>query len=156
MAPTVRSCAGRGYFYVPSCERSIAGSKGEGMKSALIVFAGSGIGGVIRHLFNGWVTALAGFGFPYGILFINVIGSTLMGAVAGWFAFHGEAPQDVRLFLMTGILGGYTTFSAFSLDAALLIERGQPTLAAVYVAVSVLVSICGLFLGMWAMRSVFA
>ena len=65
-----------------------------------------------------------------GILAINVIGSCAMGLVAGWFALRGQAPQELRLFLTTGILGGFTTFSAFSLDGALLYDRGQPWLAA--------------------------
>jgi CrcB protein len=90
------------------------------MISSFVVFIGSGIGGVTRHLFNGWIVRAVGTGFPLGILLINVLGSSAMGLVAGWFAFRGHASQDVRLFLTTGILGGFTTFSAFSLDAALL------------------------------------
>jgi fluoride exporter len=124
------------------------------MRSSLIIFLGAGFGGVLRHLFNAWVMRLVGLEFPIGILAINVIGSTAMGLLAGWFAFKGHAGQDVRLFLTTGILGGFTTFSAFSLDAALLYERGQPGLAAVYVIASVALSIAGLFAGMWTMRSI--
>jgi CrcB protein len=122
------------------------------MKTSFLVFVGSGIGGVVRHLFNGWITVVVGGGFPIGILLINIIGSTLMGVVAGWFAFKGSAPLDVRIFLTTGILGGFTTFSAFSLDAALLYERGKPAHAAIYIVASVMLSIAGLFLGMWSMR----
>ncbi len=91
--------------------------------------------------------------FPLGILLVNVIGSSAMGLVAGWFAFKGHASQEARLFLSTGILGGFTTFSAFSLDVALLYERGQPWLAVTYVLASVILSIAGLFLGMWTMRT---
>jgi fluoride exporter len=90
--------------------------------------------------------------FPLGILAINVIGSCAMGLVAGWFAYRGQAPQELRLVLTTGILGGFTTFSAFSFDAALLNERGQPWLAAAYVAASVVLSIGGLFAALWGMR----
>jgi fluoride ion exporter CrcB/FEX len=79
------------------------------MKHSLIVFLGSGLGGVARHLLNHFMTALTGSGFPWGILTINVTGSTAIGLVAGWFAFRGNAPGDVRLFLTAGILGGYTT-----------------------------------------------
>jgi CrcB protein len=122
------------------------------MKHSLIVFLGSGLGGVARHLLNSFLIGVAGSGFPWGILTINITGSTALGLVAGWFAFRGEAPADLRLFLTTGILGGYTTFSAFSLDSALLYERGQPGMAATYVAASVLLSILGLFAGLWAMR----
>jgi fluoride exporter len=124
------------------------------MRSSLIIFLGAGFGGVLRHLFNAWVMRLVGLEFPIGILAINVIGSTAMGLLAGWFAFKGHAGQDVRLFLTTGILGGFTTFSAFSLDAAILYERGQPGLAAVYVIASVALSIGGLFAGIWTMRSI--
>ena len=63
-------------------------------------------------------------GFPYATFFINVSGSFVMGLIAAWFAFKGDASQHWRLFLTTGVLGGYTTFSTFSLDAALLYERG--------------------------------
>jgi CrcB protein len=82
-----------------------------------------------------------------------VSGSFVMGLVAGYFAFRGDASQHWRLFLTTGILGGYTTFSAFSLDAALLYERGEAGLAAVYVLASVVVSITGLFAGLALVRS---
>ena len=122
------------------------------MKHSLIVFLRSGLGGVARHLLNNFVTGFAGSGFPWGILAINVIGSTAIGVVAGWFAFYSEAPADLRLFLTTGILGGFTTFSAFSLDTALLYEGGQAGLATVYVAASVLLSILGLFAGLWTLR----
>lgn len=126
------------------------------MQAAIIVFIGAGIGGMLRHVMNGWVTALAGTTFPWGILSINIVGSTAMGLVAGWFAFRGGGASagDLRLFLATGILGGFTTFSAFSLDTALLIERGETALAAGYVAASVGFSILGLFLGLWLMRAV--
>jgi CrcB protein len=124
----------------------------ENAMNSLIVFLGSGLGGVARHLLNGFVIALAGGGFPWGILAINVTGSMAIGVVAAWFAYYDGASTDVRLFLTTGILGGYTTFSAFSLDTALLYERGQPRLAATYVAASVVLSILGLFAGLWTMR----
>lgn len=126
------------------------------MRASIIVFIGAGIGGLMRHFMNIWITALASSGFPYGILTINVIGSTAMGLAAGWFASRGEILPDLRLFLATGILGGFTTFSAFSLDTALLMERGELLLAAVYVAGSVALSLLGLFLGLWMMRAVLA
>lgn len=123
------------------------------MNASIVVFIGAGIGGLARHFLNAWVTALMGTGFPYGILAINVIGSTAMGLVAGWFAFRGADVPEMRLFLATGILGGFTTFSAFSLDTALLIERGEPLAAAGYVVGSVALSVLGLFIGLWAMRA---
>ena len=122
------------------------------MNASLIVFLGGGLGGVLRHLINTWISRMMGPEFPAGILAINVVGSSAMGLLVGWFAFQGQAPQELRLFLTTGILGGFTTFSAFSLDAALLYERGQPWLAAAYVAASVLLSIGGLFAALWGMR----
>ena len=82
----------------------------------------------------------------------NVTGSLVMGLLAAYFAFKGDASQHWRLFLTTGVLGGYTTFSAFSLDAALLYERGEIGLAALYVLGSVVLSIGGLFAGLALMR----
>ena len=93
-----------------------------------------------------------GTAFPYGTFIINITGSTVMGLIAGYFAFRGDASQPWRLFLMTGIHGGYTTFSAYSLDAALLYERGQLGLAAFYVIGSVVFSIAGLFAGLALIR----
>ena len=84
---------------------------------------------------------------------INITGSLVMGLIAGWFALTAGASQDWRLFLTTGILGGYTTFSAFSLDAALLYERGELGQAAFYVVGSVVLSIAGLFAGLWLVRA---
>ena len=83
---------------------------------------------------------------------VNITGSTVMGLIAGYLAFKGEASQPWRVFLMTGILGGYTTFSAFSLDAALLYERGELGLALAYVLGSVVLSIAGLFAGLALVR----
>ena len=91
---------------------------------------------------------LFGFGFPVGTLIVNVVGSLAMGLLAGYFAYRTVVPQHLRLFLTTGILGGFTTFSAFSLDAALLVERHAYGLAAGYVAVSVAVSLAALFAGL--------
>lgn len=124
------------------------------MRSAIAVFVGAGLGGVARHYFNALAVGLFGTAFPWGIFAINVIGSVAMGVIVEWLALRGSAPQDLRLFLTTGILGGFTTFSTFSLDAAVLYERGQLGLAAVYVGTSVVVAIGGLFLGMYAVRLV--
>ena len=114
----------------------------------LIVFLGAGIGGALRHGVNLGALRLFGFGFPFGTLIVNVVGSLLMGLFAGYFAYRTGVPQHFRLFLTTGILGGFTTFSAFSLDAALLMERHAYGLAAAYVAVSVAVSLAALFAGL--------
>jgi CrcB protein len=111
----------------------------------LIVFLGGGLGAALRHGVNILSVRLLGTAFPYGTLFINVGGSLVMGLIAGYFAFRGGISQHWTLFLTTGVLGGYTTFSAFSLDVALLYERGEPWLALTYVLLSVVVSIGALF-----------
>ena len=119
----------------------------------LIVFIGAGIGGALRHGVNVGAARLFGYGFPFGTLIVNVAGSFLIGLLAGYFAFRPGLPQDVRLFLTTGILGGFTTFSAFSLDGALLIERHAYALAAVYMIGSVVAGLVALFLGLALFRS---
>lgn len=119
----------------------------------LIVFLGAGIGGALRHGVNLAAARLFGFGFPFGTMIVNVVGSLAMGLLAGYFAYRTGLPQHYRLFLTTGILGGFTTFSAFSLDAALLVERHAYGLAAAYVAVSVAVSLAALFAGLAVFQS---
>jgi CrcB protein len=118
----------------------------------VLVFIGGGLGSTLRHTINIVCARALGTAFPYHTFIINITGSIVMGLIAGYLAFKGEASQPWRLFLMTGILGGYTTFSAFSLDAALLYERGAIGLAALYVVGSVVLSIAGLFAGLALMR----
>src|ERR1700712_2866981 len=103
----------------------------------LLVFAGGGLGSTLRHIISVVSARTLGTAFPYHTFIINITGSLVMGLIPGDLAFKGEAAQPWRLFLMTGILGGYTTFSAFSLDAALLYERGEIWLALFYVVGSV-------------------
>jgi CrcB protein len=118
----------------------------------LLVFLGGGLGSTLRHIVNLASARALGTAFPYHTFIINITGSIVMGLIAGYLAFKGEASQPWRLFLMTGILGGYTTFSAFSLDAALLYERGETGLALFYVLGSVVFSIAGLFAGLALVR----
>jgi len=118
----------------------------------LIVFIGAGIGGALRHGVNVGATRLFGFGFPYGTFIVNVVGSFLMGLFAGYFAFRPGIGQHVRLFLTTGMLGGFTTFSSFSLDAALLIERHAWGMALGYAVGSVAAGLSALFLGLALFR----
>jgi fluoride exporter len=118
----------------------------------LLVFIGGGLGSTLRHVVNIVCQRLLGTNFPYHTFIINITGSTIMGLIAGYLAFKGDAAQSWRLFLMTGVLGGYTTFSAYSLDAALLYERGELALAASYVIGSVVLSIAGLFAGLALVR----
>ena len=124
------------------------------MQSVLIVFAGGGLGAVARHLINLSVSRVIGSDFPWGVMLINISGSVIMGMAAAYFAFKADATwsQPLRLFMTTGILGGYTTFSAFSLDVALLWERGEPLHALVYVLGSVILSVLGLFAGLAVIR----
>lgn len=125
------------------------------MSAWLLVFAGGGLGAVARHGVNLAAVRGLGIGFPWGTLIVNVVGSVAMGLIAGWLAFRTEAgwSQHTRLLLTTGFLGGFTTFSAFSLDVALLWERGAMTQAGAYVLASVLLSVGGLFAGLWLVRS---
>ncbi|WP_091842301.1 fluoride efflux transporter CrcB [Bosea lupini] len=124
------------------------------MLSTALVFLGAGIGGVLRHGVNIVSLKWLGMSFPYGTMAINIIGSGVMGLVAGFLAFKaGEGwTQNARLFLATGILGGFTTFSAFSLDAVLLWERGEMMLAAFYVLCSVVLSLMALVAGLALVR----
>ena len=120
-----------------------------------LVALGGGIGAGCRHLVNLGALRLFGPGFPAGTLIVNVVGGLLMGLMAGYFAFRYEGGgQELRLFLTTGVLGGFTTFSAFSLDVALLVERHSYALAAGYVLGSVGLALAGLFLGLAAFRHV--
>lgn len=108
---------------------------------------------MLRHGVNVAALRMLGFGFPFGTLFINVCGSLLMGILVEYYARRSGLSQPLRLFLATGVLGGFTTFSAFSLEAAQLWERGQPLMAAVYVAASVLLLVGALFCGLWLVRT---
>jgi fluoride exporter len=118
----------------------------------LLVFVGGGLGASLRYTVNVACARCMGTAFPWGTFVINISGSIVMGLISGYLAFKGEASQPWRLFLMTGVLGGYTTFSAFSLDTALLYERGELGLALAYVLGSVVLSIAGLFAGLAVVR----
>lgn len=122
---------------------------------AFVVFVGAGLGGVLRHLINISVPRLLGTGFPFATFLINISGSFVMGLMIGYLAFKdGEFwNQTMRLFLTTGILGGYTTFSTFSLDFLLLMERGTYGLAFAYMAGSIVLAFAGVFAGIMLMRT---
>ena len=122
------------------------------MRAYVLVFVGGGMGAALRHGINVAFGRWFGTSFPFHTLFENVSGSIVMGLLVSYFIMTGGSSQSLRLFLTTGILGGYTTFSAFSLDTVLLIERHQYGLASIYVAASVLVSIAGLALGAGLLR----
>ena len=118
------------------------------MIAYLIVALGSGIGGGLRHAVNVAAARVVGTSWPYGTFAVNVVGSFAMGLIAGYFALKATASQRWLLFLTTGILGGFTTFSAFSLDVALLFNRGRLGATASYILGSVGLSIAALFLGL--------
>ena len=118
------------------------------MSQLLIVAAGGAVGATLRHLSGMAAMRLFGAGFPWGTVFVNVFGSFLMGLFIELAARRFGASQEVRLFVATGCLGGFTTFSTFSLDAMALAGRGSHTLAAIYVIGSVVVGIAALFAGL--------
>ena len=103
----------------------------------LVVFIGGGLGAALRHGVNRASLAYFGPAFPYGTLFVNIVGGLLMGVLAELFMVRGGGSQEFRLFLTTGLLGGFTTFSAFSLDAALMWQRSDYAALGTYVAVCV-------------------
>lgn len=118
----------------------------------LLVFIGSGMGGMMRHGVGLLSLRLLGPSFPYGTLGINILGSGLMGLVVALFAAFNLGNQDARLFLTTGIIGGFTTFSTFSLDAVALWQRGERFAAVGYVVASVGLSIMTLVFTMHLAR----
>jgi len=120
--------------------------------SYLLVFLGAGIGGALRHAVNVLAARTVGIEFPVGTFAINVVGSFAMGVLMGVLAARAGGQDGLRLFLGTGVLGGFTTFSAFSLEAVTLAERGRPGLAIAYVAGSVALAILGLVLGLMLAR----
>jgi CrcB protein len=126
------------------------------MSSILLVFLGAGVGGVARFGVNVAGSRLIGASMPFATLGVNVLGSLLMGLLGGWLASRaGDAwTHPAKLFLLTGVLGGFTTFSAFSLDAVTLWERGEPFHAVAYVGLSVFMSIAALALGLWFARTI--
>ncbi|MCZ7852928.1 fluoride efflux transporter CrcB [Agrobacterium salinitolerans] len=125
------------------------------MINIALVAAGGAIGSVFRYLVGVWSVRLAGANFPWGTLAVNVAGSFMIGFLVELVARRLNASMEMRLFLVTGVLGGFTTFSSFSLDAVSLFERGTLGLSAVYVLASLVVSIAAVFAGLALGRSLF-
>lgn len=126
------------------------------LHSSLLVALGGAAGAWLRYLTGiAWTAAIGpvrASAFPWATLTVNVAGSFAMGLLAGWLARHGSHGEGSRLLLGVGLLGGFTTFSAFSLEFALLVERGTLGLAAGYVALSLAAGFAGMFLGLIVVR----
>lgn len=127
------------------------------MLNLLFVALGGAVGSVSRYLLNDRVRAVLGTGWPSGIFTINVLGGFLMGCLVGVLAHRGGADQERwRVLVGVGVLGGFTTFSAFSLDVALMVERREWAAAMLYSVASVVVSVVALFAGLMLMRKLLA
>ncbi|MCX7285975.1 MAG: fluoride efflux transporter CrcB [Novosphingobium sp.] len=123
------------------------------LTATAIVALGGGIGAMLRYHAGRAVSTVAGpnMVFPWGTFLVNVAGSMLMGILAGWLAREGGG-ESLRLMLGVGVLGGFTTFSAFSLETAMLMERGLYGMAGLYAFGSIVAGVAGLFLGLSLMR----
>jgi CrcB protein len=121
------------------------------MMSFFLVAAGGALGACARY---GVGVLVGGGAWPSGTFFVNILGGFLMGVLAGWLAARGGM-EGVRLFLGVGVLGGFTTFSAFSLEVALMLEQGALNMAFAYALLSVMLSVAALFAGLWVVRMVF-
>jgi len=125
------------------------------MTNLLLIALGGAIGASLRHLSGTVILRLAGPAFPYGTLFVNVAGSLVMGFFIAWLVKRtGGSSNEMRLFFATGVLGGFTTFSAFSLDVANLIEGGNMSSALIYVLASVGFCVLAVFIGLWIGRAI--
>ena len=128
------------------------------MKVALAIALGGALGSVGRYYVMGaaerWLASLIGAGFPYGTLTVNVAGSFILGALVQGLAASFDAGAVVQRFLFVGLLGGFTTFSAFSADSIALLERGEAGRAMLYIALSVVLSVGGFYLGLRLVRGV--
>ncbi|HEX7853936.1 MAG TPA: fluoride efflux transporter CrcB [Sphingobium sp.] len=124
------------------------------MFQTFLVMLGGGIGSVLRYQAGKLSLALLGRGWPWGTLFVNVSGGLVMGLFAGWLALRSAGGgESQRLFFAVGVLGGFTTFSSFSLETMLMIERGEVASALAYILVSVIASVGALALGLGIARS---
>jgi len=123
------------------------------MFHTFLVMIGGAIGAGLRYQLGRGTLRLLGPGYPWGTLAANVIGGLAMGLLAGWLAGRAQGGEEIRLFAAVGVLGGFTTFSAFSLETMLMIERGEWMAGLGYVLLSVIVAIGALALGLAMMRA---
>ncbi|KZL21163.1 putative fluoride ion transporter CrcB [Pseudovibrio axinellae] len=126
------------------------------MKELILIALGGGTGAVCRHLVSMAGLRLLGSSFPWGTITVNILGSLLMGVFVEVLAQRMNASSELRYLIATGFLGGFTTFSTFSLDVAVLWERGEPFTAALYVMGSLFFSVSALFAGLYLTRQVLA
>lgn len=124
------------------------------MKLVLMAAMGGAVGAAGRYMVGVWAARLLGAGFPWGTLIVNVVGCLVMGLFIEFVALRYSVSNEIRTFLATGVLGGFTTFSAFSLDFAVLMERKAQGLALAYLGASVGLSILALFAGLYIARVV--
>ena len=119
----------------------------------LAVALGGALGSLLRYFVAGAIQSPASAGFPWAIFIVNVTGGFAMGVIVELSALKLQISPELRTFLTVGILGGYTTFSTFSLESAVLLQRGAYGLAAAYISGSALLSIAALFAGLWLVRA---
>lgn len=124
------------------------------MPHILLAALGGAIGSSCRYLVGVWALRFFGPGYPWGTFIVNVVGSFLIGALAEFIALKLNASAELRVLIVTGFLGGFTTFSAFSLEVATLFERGALHLSAIYVVSSLVLSIAAVFAGLALVRAV--
>ena len=123
------------------------------MQNSFLVMAGAAVGGLLRYQVGRLALHIAGPGYPWGTLAANILGGLAMGLLAGFLARSASGGESLRLLLGVGVLGGFTTFSAFSLETLLMIERGQAGMAMAYILFSVIGALGALALGLFAVRS---
>ncbi|MFN4185096.1 MAG: fluoride efflux transporter CrcB [Hyphomonas sp.] len=127
------------------------------MNGFILVALGGAIGASLRHGVGLVAMRYLPTGWPWGTNFVNIAGSLAMGLLIGWLALKAEGTsQETRLFLATGVLGGFTTFSAFSLEVANMLRSGETLKAGLYAGLSVLLCVSALFIGLWMARRIFA
>ena len=123
------------------------------MNALFLVMAGGALGSAGRYLTGRSMLSLLGPDWPWGTMTVNLLGGLLMGLLTGVLA-RVAAPEGWRLFVAVGVLGGFTTFSSYSLEAVMLLERGQAGAAAIYIVGSVVLGLAGLFAGLLLMRAI--
>ena len=124
------------------------------MMMIFAVAAGGALGSVARYMLSGFTTDIVSSSFPWGTLSVNVLGSFFMGAVVTYMALAWNPSAEVRAFLTVGLLGGFTTFSLFSLDVINLWERGASMAAMSYVLISIIVSLFAIILGIMIVKAI--